>query len=650
MKMKFSLGEGGIKGFFARHIEKIIFGLAVLVVIWVALPDSKRKPIDENVLGPEAIKRTASSASQRLASETAWPLIKSERFKAPDDYLARAERSLIRIERDGYPAEIPLNKPLFPRDPIRVDPRIYPPQEPEVAVSYGPVTLAADTKNVRPTIRRGEVATEDGRPLPPEVQQRLAKFGAPVGGAKAEGKYIVAVKFLVPIKQQIAEFRSAFKDAADYNEARDFPNYGAGRETEYGKYYYRVERAEIAPDGTEGKWAMVGDSYRARKAEATWPQVTELADSKYVDPVWTMSLPPLVMRDLRPLALHSKVPSAAQAAEDEAEPEEGETEDPMEDLDGPVIGGGDDDPRTGPVPPRGTPRPPITRPRGPRSGEGGFAMGGGVDMNDDVDYKLFRFFDMDVQPGKSYVYRVKLYIEDPNDPSPSHQKPPSRVLDKSVLERLARKTDKNVWWRESDYSEVTPVVRVPATKQVLAGSVLPEGTIVKADANDRVGTRISEAMVNVMALVWDERKAMDVPGTTLAGRGSVLNFTSDVEAIDVAAGVLKKLDKYQFETDSIVLDLRGGESFGRRSDKNELSSPGEMLLIDAKGNLVVRKELEDATAYAENTFPEEPKTTTTEGPLVEEDKKKPRTGRPRSGEGEVNLLEGSSSPPRRRER
>ena len=671
MKMKLNLGEGGIKGFLARHVEKIVFGLAVLVVLWVALPDSQRKPIEEN-LRPTAIISTATSATNRLARTDVWDgVIKPERFKQPDNYRLRAEGSLTPIDHKNYPAEIPLHKPAFPMDLRRTDPKIYTIEKIEVAVSYGPVTTAEDPRaDGRAAIRRPtEKPVEvDGRPLPPSVMERLQKYGAPAGmgsgdgfargggraaatgGTKVEGKYIVSILGQVPVKRQIGEYKAVLEDAADYIESRDVPNYGAGRETEYGKYYYQVERAEVAPDGTEGAWKVIGNSTRARKTETGWPAVSELADARFVDPVWTMALPPLMMRDLRPLALHSEVPSQAQAAEAAAEPEAEPEKDPMDDLDGPLAG-----PRAGPADPlaglAGDPRPAPVAPFGRMPRGGGEGMGfGGHDMlgGENVAFKLFRYFDMDVQPGKTYVYRVKLYMEDPNDPAPPATKPQPRVLDKSVIERLARKTDKSVWWRESDYSQVSAVVRVPATKQVLAGSVLPPGTLVKEDPEKPIGTRIQETMANVMALVWDEKEAKDVPGTKLAGRGDVLNFKSDVEAIDVSASMLVKLPAYAFETNNVVLDVRGGEPLGRKSD---LTAPGEILLIDGSGNLIVRQELADQPAFAENTFPAAPKSVDADLPLDGEPEKRPgtrpRPPRPGSGEG-GGLLDGPPRPRRER--
>ena len=57
--MKKLFGEGGIVGLLSRHCEKMVFGLAVLIVIWVALPDGDRTPIDESTQGPAVLKTKA---------------------------------------------------------------------------------------------------------------------------------------------------------------------------------------------------------------------------------------------------------------------------------------------------------------------------------------------------------------------------------------------------------------------------------------------------------------------------------------------------------------------------------------------------------------------------------------------------------------
>src|SRR6185503_11114962 len=78
------------------------------------------------------------------------------------------------------------------------------------------------------------------------------------------------------------------------------------------------------------------------------------------------------------------------------------------------------------------------------AGPEGGGMGGGGSFSQPgqsntlakgVDYKLLRFFDYSVEPGKKYKYRVKLVLADPNVNIPSN------MLAPAVLDRLAKAKD-----------------------------------------------------------------------------------------------------------------------------------------------------------------------------------------------------------------
>ena len=60
--------------------------------------------------------------------------------------------------------------------------------------------------------------------------------------------------------------------------------------------------------------------------------------------------------------------------------------------------------------------------------------------------------------------------------------------------------------------------------------------------------------------------------------------------------------KVNYFTHAIVLDLHGGEFLhGRKANSLRLTTPGEILLLDLDGNLVVRDELDDRPACDEIT-------------------------------------------------
>ena len=93
--------------------------------------------------------------------------------------------------------------------------------------------------------------------------------------------------------------------------------------------------------------------------------------------------------------------------------------------------------------------------------EGGLSMpsfggpGQGTPLSRGVDYKLFRFVDFTVQPGKRYKYRVKLVLQDPNF-----------NVDKSFLSPEVLDRNPKVSRVVEAWSEPSPTVGIP-----LAGGV-----------------------------------------------------------------------------------------------------------------------------------------------------------------------------------
>ena len=79
---------------------------------------------------------------------------------------------------------------------------------------------------------------------------------------------------------------------------------------------------------------------------------------------------------------------------------------------------------------------------------------------------------------------------------------------------------------------------------------------------------------------------------------------------------------HQFDTKSIVVDIAGGELLPSRTRDKTLTAPGEVLVLDADGNLTLRNELDDLDQYKQNTYRE------------------PDAGSERDGEGEGEYDEG----------
>jgi len=121
-----------------------------------------------------------------------------------------------------------------------------------------------------------------------------------------------------------------------------------------------------------------------------------------------------------------------------------------------------------------------------------------------------------------------------------------------------------------------------------------------------------------LVVVQDDKKAVDVPAKWELFKGSAVNFTVQAggDVIHPALGEKRKLEKYSFQTNAVVADMRGGEEIpvvtGEHS--NPMKAPGEILFVDAQGNMHVRDEVDDIEYFHRFIGPDEPKETAKKKP------------------------------------
>jgi hypothetical protein len=190
------------------------------------------------------------------------------------------------------------------------------------------------------------------------------------------------------------------------------------------------------------------------------------------------------------------------------------------------------------------------------------APGGNVaEEQKDLGFRLFRFFDFKVEPGKQYIYRVQLALANPN-----------YGMKAAVLKKaeLAQKQFLKTGW-----SEPSPIISVPRDTRVLVNAVKPPP---RANA---------EPTATITVLKWLIRSGIKVshefPQVT---RGQLANF-GDI-AVHEAGGPVN------FFSDATVVDVRGGDHLGKKT--STLTTAGEILLMDADGSLSVRNEVDDSAA------------------------------------------------------
>ncbi len=500
-----------------------------------------------------------------------------------------------------------------------------------------------------------------GRPAGASDDQALIE-GEPV----AQSGSVIAVKALVPYRKQADEYKRVLGEAIGYDPVRDQPWI----------VFFQAQRVDVTDDPQrevhEAEWQSImnTNSAAAKIRTLRWHGLMpEAADSMYVDASITMPAPPMMLRCMDEVMLHSDVPRSKTIATFEtAEPDEGQNAQKPgdeEDMDLPTAGlggagfaGGGMSPygSTGMMPGYGSTMPgygstmpgvgstmpgsgstmpgygstmpgygstmPGSGSTMPGYGMGGY--GGGYSASAQlVQYKLIRFFDTDVQPGRYYRYRVRVFLEDPNNPNSDPDSglvrfapPPRRSLSLKVLDRVTKvKADdeaKNAekasgkkvttYYVISPWSEATDPVSLPSTSRVYAGSVEPARTTLGVDGTPVLQT---EPYGYVVPVVWDAPRAVDVATEARSVRGSVLDFSrKQFDVLDPVSLAIRVLKGYDLTSQYQVLDMRGGEDLP--GDRKELvTSVGEFLVMDDAGGFRVINELDDFKDFARYTFEDE---------------------------------------------
>jgi hypothetical protein len=214
----------------------------------------------------------------------------------------------------------------------------------------------------------------------------------------------------------------------------------------------------------------------------------------------------------------------------------------------------------------------------------------------DPDYLLFRFFDYTIEPGRQYRYRVQLMMKNPNfGVDPRHLTDPALAKQRFIPgpEQLAATEN----W------PMTDVVYVPRDTRVLAGAVKsprpeqygvePTGKLLLVTFAMQTGRKAHQEISVSRGLVANKLGCTfpPKPPAKRAG-GDDGGFT----AVAPAATERRDTISVDYVTDAVVLDMRGGE---RLPGRDRLEAPGEILILNADGRLVVHRELDDLPDYLE---------------------------------------------------
>lgn len=565
MKLKLNLDKKTILDFLLQNVEKIVLGVIVLVMLLMLYSafrgagrfDRTPKQLEDAVdNGKKEIERTSEDSAGLVVA----------------DYASQAKQSRADIKEQPYGHLSPWDKPLFDKRPLRDTPPLLAVQKLRGAGGVGAF------RTPPAAARQPERRTRPGGGLDGPASGRATAVGDTLTGERW-----VVVTGLVPIEKQEAAYADTLRQSVSYDPQNDHPSY----------LRYWVERVEISseddaanPDWKKAKEFVSKDEMD--KAFEKWPQsgTKDVVSNVYIDDKLTFPLGPLVNQTWGPdVAYPDEIPllkSSSRGAGmgmEEFGGRPGQRGRTPRDMMGPMEGGlggernmrAEDDPfeeKTKEERPKDSRKEPTAD---RRFGEEEKAL----------EYKLFRFFDFSVEPGKQYVYRVRMALRNPN-----------RDLKTALLKKPELATEK---YLTTKWSDPTPAIVVPRDTRVLAVSVVPARSSIDSTST-------------ILATKWLKTKGIEAfVEKSKIGRGQLCDFPRErfrpprhARAGGGEMGIVGTSTRemtVDFITGATVVDLRGGE---RLPGKKGVSA-GEILVLDTNGTLSVRNELDDFATYEQLT-------------------------------------------------
>ena len=407
--------------------------------------------------------------------------------------------------------------------------------------------------------RRGdgfEVA-EDRNRRPIANARRNAGVALDADDYSEEVSYVTLLA-KVPVEQQTQAYWSTFENALGFDRSSDQPVYEG----------YLVQRRDVTA-GKQGEWQAVAmrnkfdrstlssvNPNNILKSTADWlEKIEEVAGRDYTHEILTIPLPPVLGRMWGPEAVHPDIPLQVEVEIEEQKLDRQEAQ--------------------------------LDRQQELEEGGGGFfdnepdadqQLIEEEEQFDDLQYEtpfvMLRYFDMTVEPGRQYQYRVQLVLADPNGFAERGN------LDKQVIKRLDLKRNSTRRFRFSEWSEPTAPISVPRAGGVRLASIRPTAP----------GAANAEPSITLLVKGFDQQAGNLVEATTereFFRRGATANYIGEAEYID--GRELVRTEQFRFRTDITLLDVSGGNQLARK----ELT-PTEILVMDASGRMSVRTDLTDA--------------------------------------------------------
>lgn len=588
-----------IKAFFTMHGEKVAFILIIPLAIYVAYQGTLYEPLKWQ---PNELVQASDAADTFIKTNERRAVDEGVTIFSYDSYAQWIKKDIV---PDLYRTETPWLPSLFPEKVKRGSVPVFTVNDLRARSGLGALVLSQGATAL------SEIGIVDVPTATPGAG------GAASASATANriGERWAIVTGLIPIKQQLDVYINKFASSVHPDPVRDMPIY----------VLYDVERAVIEPGKVDPEWEPLPFVAEAKKKQALWGSGTIGSTFDPVDPTFlappapvssfpmAYPLPPIDKKFGEEAAHPPVIPMLAESQTElmkEVEELQKKQLKEMFEVDKNTILRGED--------PFGTSN--TGADSGSGMSSGGRRRPGGAEprrgartrraQEEEEDIKpvmvenyLYRFFDFTVEPGKTYRYRVRLYLLNPN-----------YNLGPTVLEDETLSKERTL---VTEFSTPSNAITIPLETRVLVSSVNP--------GNPKMPWLDPNA--NILAVYFNKDDGSEwLADKDRLTRGTTVNFKDTVlvnpmlaedssSSTGMESGMPKPRTpprtpprgrnqpaapkekdnekKIDVVSDVCLLDMIGGNPLPKTNspaarDVPEMKSPGKIIVLEPSGNLVVR--------------------------------------------------------------
>ncbi|MEI8383441.1 MAG: hypothetical protein WCJ09_25210 [Planctomycetota bacterium] len=600
------------KGLFINHGEKIGMGLVMLIVLTVLATTSWSRT-DKT---PEQLKTLVATASDKITSpQNVWPATKAEQF-ALVNFNGQAQEVLAGVSTSKYEFTTPMFWPLYRKKEKAREPDLMVPlyliaeggqcvlqvstqskgmMDPAGAMAAGTGTAptATTTESTDSTLKpvagnpttagptAGPAGAHGGSgptapsPLgirtaqPPQSGPRRPP--APSGGhgsapptmegpgvqmassgIEARGKRFVAVRAIIPIKEQVERVMKALN--LSYAEASSM--------VEYTDFVLQRQTAIPGPNPwpSDDKWETVNIETALEALRESADFDPDPVPSDLQDAVFTMPLPYRLLRywgDLathpnikqfrlseeemqREMKLQAKLVEEAEKMSAQAQAQQGAQKQGFlrPGANGAVVNDMRQMARTAVSSSEGSSMM-SSMASYMNEGAGGPRMGA-ADIKTRLTASgrlyLFRYFDFDVEPGMAYRYRLQLKLKNPNFGRPHEEVEHESVRTGEV--------------RETGFSNISNVAAVPQSVQYFVKDVdrgkKPLTTVSMFEWHSELGTMLADTIEKLAVgnFIGAKKKSLVLDPATPSFEDKEVTFETNDMLVDAASDIEVAVDQH----------------------------------------------------------------------------------------------------------